>query len=110
MADTVGPAPAPEDVRAATGTGAEADRDRAWDGHRLNIRVSFWTPWGRVYLVQLGGPERRAPSRRLEERKRHPLFTVHNLLVMFACAMTLIGAAVFGSAVGMYFADVFLAS
>ena len=109
MADDEGTKPAVEVARAATGEGEESDRDRAWTGHPVNIRVSFWTPWDRVYLVLLGGQECRAPSRRVEERKRHALLTVHNLLVAFAFAMTLVGAAIFGSAVAMYFAGVLLA-
>lgn len=102
MADTEGTKPA---SGAAIG---EADRDRAWAGHRVNIRLSFWTPWDRVYVVLLGGPEGRAPSRRVEERKRHPLLTFHNLLVAFAFAMTLLGAAIFGSTAGRYLAGMFL--
>lgn len=36
--------------------------------HRLDFRRSVWTPFGRVYVVLLAGPERRAPARRSLER------------------------------------------
>lgn len=36
--------------------------------HPLDFRRSVWTPFGRVYLVLLAGPERRAPQRRSLER------------------------------------------
>jgi hypothetical protein len=36
--------------------------------HALDLRRSFWTPFGRFYLVLLAGPERRAPERRSFER------------------------------------------
>lgn len=36
--------------------------------HALDLRRSFWTPFGRVYVVLLCGPERRAPDRRSFER------------------------------------------
>lgn len=85
-------------------------RDRAWVGHPLDIRVSFWTPLGRVYLVILGGPERRAPGRRREERKRHPLLGLNNVLVVVGFAAILVGAAVLGSASGLYIARWMLGS
>jgi hypothetical protein len=36
--------------------------------HAIDLRRSVWTPLGRVYLVLLAGPERRAPDRRSFER------------------------------------------
>lgn len=36
--------------------------------HPLDFRRSVWTPLGRIYLVLLAGPERRAPARRSLER------------------------------------------
>ena len=36
--------------------------------HPFDLRRSFWTPFGRVYLVLLAGAERRDPERRSFER------------------------------------------
>lgn len=36
--------------------------------HPLDLRRSVWTPWGRIYLVLLAGPERRSTERRTLER------------------------------------------
>lgn len=36
--------------------------------HALDLRRSFWTPWGRFYVVMLAGPERRGPDRLSFER------------------------------------------
>jgi hypothetical protein len=36
--------------------------------HPFDLRRSVWTPWGRIYLVLLAGPERRSTERRAIER------------------------------------------
>jgi hypothetical protein len=79
--EAVAPAALPGDVTpdhaCASGDGA------AWAGpHRVNIRLSLPTPWGRVYLLALAGRERRGADRRRWERERHPLATLGNLVVM----------------------------
>jgi hypothetical protein len=63
-----------------------------WRGsHPVNIRITLPSPWGRVFVLLLAGPERRSPDRRRAERARHPLATLGNILAM----------ALFGSLVGL---------
>ncbi len=45
------------------------------------------SPFGRFYLIFLGGRERRSTERRVEERRRHPLVTAGNLLFFLACGV-----------------------
>lgn len=50
----------------------------------VNIRL---TVIGRVFLVVLAGLERRHPERRREERRRHPLHTLANILFLIGIAV-----------------------
>lgn len=83
---------------------AEGEEKTAWTGHPFNVRLSFWTPWGRVYLVLVGGPERRPSDRRREDRKRHPLWTRNNVFGGIGLAVILFAAGILGLAAGQYVA------
>lgn len=52
--------------------------------HPLNLRVTLF---GRAFLTILGGPERRSPVRRVEERKRHPLRSPGNIAFLAGVAI-----------------------
>jgi hypothetical protein len=52
--------------------------------HTVNLRLTFF---GRAYFVLLGGPERRNPERRVEERERHPLRSPGNIAVLTVVAI-----------------------
>ncbi len=55
--------------------------------HAVNVRLSMPSPFGRFYLLVIGGRERRSVTRRSEERRRHPLVTAGNLLFFLACGV-----------------------
>ena len=67
--------------------------DRDWASHPINIRVSIPLIFGRWYFTIIGGPERRDRARRAKERRKHPLFTLGNVIFMFIVG-TVIGTAV----------------
>jgi hypothetical protein len=50
--------------------------------HAIDARLSFPLFGRRVYLVVLGGAERRHATRRSRERQRHPLLTLGNVLFL----------------------------
>ena len=52
--------------------------------HTVNLRLTLF---GRAYFVLLGGPERRSPKRRIEERERHPLRSPGNIAVLIVVAI-----------------------
>ena len=56
--------------------------------HSVNLRVTLF---GWFYLVVLAGPERRKPERRSEERKRHPLRSAGNIVLL--TGVTVLGLA-----------------
>ncbi|MEM7041799.1 MAG: hypothetical protein AAF543_03200 [Pseudomonadota bacterium] len=57
---------------------------RDWGQHPLNLRFSLPLPFGRWYVTLVAGKERRGKERLVEERKKHPLETVPNLLFLFS--------------------------
>lgn len=72
-----------------------AERFR-WGWHPVNIRITIPMPWGSYYCVLVGGPERRGATRRELERRRHPLWTRRNSIllapltvIMFVAGVTL---------------------
>jgi len=71
----------------------QAETDRDWQPHPINIRISIPLIFGRWYLTLLAGPERRDQTRRAKERRKHPLFTLGNVIFMFIVG-TVIGSAV----------------
>ncbi len=80
---------APENA-AVLKAGESADTDmaaqrssKAWSSdHPINVRISIPLPFGRYYLTIVGGKERRSPTRRKEERRKHPLATTGNILFL----------------------------
>jgi hypothetical protein len=62
---------------------AEPARATAWSAnHPVNLRLSLPWPGGRIYVTLVAGRERRAPERRAEERRKHPLATKGNILAL----------------------------
>lgn len=59
---------------------ARALQQSAWTGHPVNIRVRLPSPFGKFYLVVLGGRERRSPERQSRERSNHRLGTFGNIV------------------------------
>ena len=80
-----------DEVSTASEDQPEIDRD--WASHPINIRVSIPLIFGRWYFTIIGGPERRDRTRRAKERRKHPLFTLGNVIFMFIVG-TVIGTAV----------------
>ena len=83
----------------ARGDGAEdsgsAAESKEWtDQHAVNLRLSVPLPFFPFYVTIVAGKERRSGQRRKEERRKHPIFTAGNLLVMGY------GAAVLAIALG----------
>ena len=79
----------PADVRDSLNDWQLAAVDRALDfnnptRHAVNLRLTLF---GRAYFVLLGGPEQRAPDRRAEERRRHPLRSPGNIAVLSLVAL-----------------------
>ena len=70
-----------DEVSTASEDQPEIDRD--WASHPINIRVSIPLIFGRWYFTIIGGPERRDRTRRAKERRKHPLFTLGNVIFMF---------------------------
>ena len=64
-------------------------RDGTWQSHPIDIRISIPLPFGRWYFTLVGGPERRSRTRRAEERRKHPLLRLGNIVLLF-----LLGSAV----------------
>ncbi|MGI9500341.1 MAG: hypothetical protein ACR2P3_09895 [Geminicoccaceae bacterium] len=57
---------------------------REWGQHPLNLRVSLPLPFGRWYVTLVAGRERRGTERLIEERSKHPLETVPNLMFLLS--------------------------
>ncbi len=55
-----------------------------WTGHPVNIRLTIPLPFRSYYLTIVAGPERRSKERRGDERKKHPLLTIGNVIVYLA--------------------------
>ena len=71
---------------------ATAVSGRPWgNDHPVNIRLSLPLLFGRYYVTIVAGRERRSHQRRIDERRKHPLVTAGNLVVM----------AAFGTVVGL---------
>ena len=61
--------------------------------HPINLRLSIPLFFGRWFFTLIGGPERRDQERRAKERRKHPLFTLGNVVFLFIVG-TVIGTAV----------------
>lgn len=57
---------------------------RDWGRHPLNLRVSLPVLFGSWYVTLVAGKEKRCKERLIEERKKHPLETIPNLLFLFS--------------------------
>lgn len=57
---------------------------RDWGQHPLNLRVSLPIPLGSWYVTLVAGKERRCKERLVQERKKHPLETIPNLLFLLS--------------------------
>lgn len=76
----------------STASANQAETERAWGRrHPINIRVSIPLIHGRWFFTLIGGPERRNDERRSEERKKHPLLTLGNVIFLF----------IFGAVIGL---------
>src|SRR3546814_6040089 len=54
--------------------------------HPVDIRLSLWLPFRRLYLTVIAGREKRDSARIAELRRRHPLRRVGNTLFIAAAA------------------------
>ncbi len=52
-----------------------------WAGHPVDVRLTIPLPFRSYYLTIVAGPEKRCKQRRAVERKKHPLFTMGNVIV-----------------------------
>ena len=84
VASQVGVAPPASEVKAAAG----------WERHPLDIRITIPLFVRRYYITIVAGPERRSAERLARERKKHPLLTAANVLVMLVFS-TICGLGMF---------------
>ena len=86
--DRIAELPAEETVDDASGKHQELARPktyaRDWSQHPLNVRVSLPLPFSRWYVTLVAGKEKRCKERLIEERKKHPLETMPNLLFLLS--------------------------
>jgi hypothetical protein len=71
-----------------------AARQDAWQAHPIDIRLVLPSPFGRIYLALVGGPERRSAARLAVERARHPLSGSANRALVGAAAVILVLAGI----------------
>jgi hypothetical protein len=60
----------------------------------LNIRLSVPFFWGRLFLVFLGGSEKRSPERLKRERVKHALWTFTNVCTLVFVVLFLVPAVI----------------
>lgn len=66
---------------------------REWRGqHPINLRVTLPLPFRRWYVTLVAGPERRRRERLRDERSKHPLDTLPN--VMFLLSIGIVSTTV----------------
>jgi hypothetical protein len=87
----------------------EDGRDAAWEQHPVDIRLSLPLIFARYYITIVAGKERRSAARRASERRKHPLNTSGNNLVM-AVVGCVLGLAIYGlsMAVGWWAVERFI--
>ena len=78
---------------AATGAAARGGQWRS--DHPVNLCLSIPLPFGRYYFTLVAGKERRSAERRTLERRKHPIATIGNMIVLFVLG-TLLGLAGLG--------------
>jgi hypothetical protein len=64
--------------------------------HPVDLRLSLPLPGRRFYCTIVAGRERRAADRRRQERRRHPLRTIGNILFFALAAIAFYAAAALG--------------
>lgn len=89
---------------AATFTEAQLDAikkeigARTWNHQPVDLRISLPVPGRKFFFVLLGGTERRSRNRLRAERRKHPILTVANTIVISAFIFMTITSA-FGTAI-----------
>lgn len=73
------------DAASAEKPDEQASHPREWRGHhRINLRATLPLPFGKWYVTLVAGPERRRKERQKDERKKHPLETLPNLMFLLS--------------------------
>ncbi|MEE9140004.1 MAG: hypothetical protein V3U18_04430 [Alphaproteobacteria bacterium] len=76
---------------------AAAAADRAWGpNHPANVRFTIPLPFWPLFLSVVTGRERRSPSRRMAERRVHPIRTAANIAFFTIVATVLFLSAAVG--------------
>lgn len=88
------PAQAPaSDQQDSPQTAADGAAQPRWGSdHPVNIRLTIPLLFRTYYVTIVAGSERRSRERRISERKKHPLFVLGNIVVLFL-AGTVVGLA-----------------
>ena len=73
-----------------TNAETKADTTPGWKSHPVNVRFSLPFFGRRFYFTMVAGNEQRSPVRIAEERAKHPVITVSN--VLFGCGISTIFA------------------
>lgn len=62
-----------------------ATYSREWTNrHPINLRATLPLPFGRWYVTLVAGRERRGKERLVQERRKHPLETMPNLMFLLS--------------------------
>lgn len=85
----------PDPIASEAAPTVEGSRGVAWEEHPVNIRLSLPLVSTRYYLTIVAGKERRSAARRVSERRKHPLDTFGNILLMVVIGCVL-GLALYG--------------
>lgn len=67
-----------------TNTGSDSPQE--WKSHPVNVRFSLPFFGRRFYFTMVAGGEQRSHARIADERTKHPMLTVSNLL--FGCGIS----------------------
>lgn len=72
---------------------AAANRN-PWNQHPIDLRLSLPLPLGRWYVTLVAGPEKRSLARIRQERRKYPLATPRNLMLL-GLTLGLMGLGIF---------------
>ena len=75
-----------------------ASASMRWNKHPVDIRLSIPLLFARYYLVLLGGRERRSGERLSEERKRHPVGKLGNVIFIAMLVLAFLYVVIFAEA------------
>ncbi len=67
-------------------TNTASDSPQEWSGHPVNVRFSLPFFTRRFYFTMVAGGEQRSHARITEDRAKHPVLTISNLL--FGCGVS----------------------